>query len=132
MSRPPNTFLIIYLFDWFRLRRNAMADAPYEDSISRSIASHRSLVGSVDELSQCCQLSDCVARFSFFPDPPSDLFSEKLLATNLATFSGDLGIKGDPSDKSFFSSFFLSLGCLRCTHTHTHTHGGAPRERERE
>ena len=50
MSRPPNTFLIIYLFDWFRLCRNAMADAPYEDSISRSIASHRSLVGSVDEL----------------------------------------------------------------------------------
>ena len=38
MSRPPNTFLIIYLFDWFRLRRNAMADAPYEDRNSRRIA----------------------------------------------------------------------------------------------
>ena len=58
-----------------------------------------------------------------------NLFSEKLLATNLATFSGDLGIKGDPSDKSFLSSFFLSLGCL--CRTHTRTHGGALRETER-
>ncbi len=35
--------------------------------------------------SQCCQLSDFVARFSNFSDPPSDFFLKKRLATNLAT-----------------------------------------------
>ncbi len=34
---------------------------------------------------QCCQLSDFVARFSDFSDPPSDFFPKKRLATNLAT-----------------------------------------------
>jgi len=37
---------------------------------------------------QCCQLSDFVAIFSEYSDPPSDKFSKKRLATNLVTFSG--------------------------------------------
>ena len=37
---------------------------------------------------QCCQLSDFVAIFSYFLDPPSEKIREKRLATNLATFFG--------------------------------------------
>ena len=38
------------------------------------------------ESDQCCQLSDFVAIFSYFLDPPSDKIREKRLATNLVTF----------------------------------------------
>ena len=47
--------------------------------------------GQEETASQCCQLSDFVARFSDFSDPYSDFFSKKRLATNLATFSGVIG-----------------------------------------
>ncbi len=39
----------------------------------------------INTQTQCCQLSDFVARFSDFSDPPSDFFPKKRLATNLAT-----------------------------------------------
>ncbi len=39
---------------------------------------------------QCCQLSDFVARFSDFSDPFSNFFFLKRLATNLATFGKTL------------------------------------------
>ncbi len=41
-------------------------------------------VGDFRSLS-CCQLSDFVAIFNNFSDPPSDFFPKKRLATNLAT-----------------------------------------------
>ncbi len=40
--------------------------------------------------SQCCQLSDFVARFNDFSDPFSDFSFKKRLATNLVTFGKTL------------------------------------------
>ena len=62
---------------------------------------------------QCCQLSGFVTKFSFLPDPPSDVISEKLLETNLAPLSGVLGTTLAPSSGVLgtnFSSFFLCFG----------------------
>ena len=72
---------------------------------------------------QCCQLSGFVTKFSEFN-------SEKLLTTNLATFSGDLGT--DRVDKPqtlnpIISSFSLSLPPFAavagtCLHAESMTH----------
>ena len=42
-------------------------------------------------LTQCCQLSDFDAMFSYFSDPFGDFFSKQRQATNLAPFSAVIG-----------------------------------------
>ncbi len=70
----------------------------------------------VRHCSQCCQLSDFIAIFNNFSDPPSDFFPKKRVATNLETswtnFSESLWSLVLPQQREISAHATLSLHLL--------------------